>query len=292
MKFFYFKPVLIGYWISTYLLETILSSTGDAIEVSLDLGLTFRRYALKGRHSAKILVVSEGIHIDLERLRRIVRGKETVYYSSEGISWSPIAVFQGGKYYRLRAVGAYEAPTLEISGIHMHNIKHATPWRDAERKVSLLRVRTGDKLLEIGTGLGYTAIHSARRGADVLSIEKDEVVLKIASYNPWSRELSSRNIKIVLGDASIVVRDLPSEAFDKVLHDPPRFALAGELYSRDFYAELFRVLRRGGYLFHYTGAPKSRRGVDLQRGVVRRLREVGFTVTQVIREYGVLARKL
>ncbi len=292
MKFFNFKPVLAGYWLSTYLLEIILSSSGDTVEASLDLGLTFRHYVLRSKRSVKLLVISEGIYIDLERLRRIVKGRETVYYSPEGASWSPIAVFHRGKYYRLRAVGAYEAPTLEISGIHMHNIKHTTPWRDAERKVSLLRVGRGDRLLEIGTGLGYTAIHSARRGADVLSIEKDEVVLKIASYNPWSRELSSRNIKIILGDASIVVRDLPGEAFDKVLHDPPRFALAGELYSRDFYAELFRVLRRGGYLFHYTGAPKSRRGVNLQKGVVRRLREVGFTVTRVIREYGVLARKL
>ena len=62
-----------------------------------------------------------------------------------------------------------------------------------------------------------------------------------------------------------------------MLHDPPRFALAGELYSLSFYTELARVLRRGGRLFHYTGAPNSRsRGRDLAAEVATRLRAAGF----------------
>jgi predicted methyltransferase len=64
---------------------------------------------------------------------------------------------------------------------------------------------------------------------------------------------------------------------DAILHDPPRFGIAGELYSAAFYAELSRVLRRKGRLFHYTGAPnKLTSGRDVPREVSRRLREAGF----------------
>lgn len=39
------------------------------------------------------------------------------------------------------------------------------------------------------------------------------------------------------------------------MHNPPRFSIAGELYGLDFYRALYRVLRRDGKLFHYTGEP-------------------------------------
>ncbi len=73
---------------------------------------------------------------------------------------------------------------------------------------------------------------------------------------------------------------------------PPRFALAGELYSLTFYRELFRVLRRGGVLFHYVGAPGSKyRGKDLQKGVMERLKEAGFEEMRVNEALGVRAWK-
>ena len=63
-----------------------------------------------------------------------------------------------------------------------------------------------------------------------------------------------------------------------MLHDPPRFGMAGELYSQVFYDQLARVLTRRGRLFHYTGAPnKVSSGRDLQQEVAARLRRSGFT---------------
>ncbi|MDH4293444.1 MAG: SAM-dependent methyltransferase, partial [Betaproteobacteria bacterium] len=75
-----------------------------------------------------------------------------------------------------------------------------------------------------------------------------------------------------------------------VLHDPPRFGIAGELYSQVFYDELSRVLRRKGKLFHYTGTPnKLTSGRDVPGEVSQRLRRAGFTTA--LNGDGVLAVK-
>jgi predicted methyltransferase len=64
---------------------------------------------------------------------------------------------------------------------------------------------------------------------------------------------------------------------DALLHDPPRFGIAGELYSQVFYAQFARVLHRGGRLFHYTGRPNQlTSGRDVPREVARRLELAGF----------------
>jgi len=96
--------------------------------------------------------------------------------------------------------------------------------------------------------------------------------------NPWSRSIfENSHIHLLLGDAHITLDGLPQDFFDYAVHDPPRLALAGHLYGQEFYAKLFRILRRGGRLFHYTGEPGSRyRRIDLRRGVMRRLRQAGF----------------
>jgi hypothetical protein len=84
---------------------------------------------------------------------------------------------------------------------------------------------------------------------------------------------------------------LSDASFDAVLHDPPRFGIAGELYSRKFYEQLARVLRPGGALFHYTGSPnKLTSGRDVQGEVLRRLQDSGFAAARALD--GVLARSI
>jgi predicted methyltransferase len=79
------------------------------------------------------------------------------------------------------------------------------------------------------------------------------------------------------GDVAERISGLPDASFDAVLHDPPRFGIAGELYSQAFYDQLARVLKRGGRMFHYTGAPnKLTSGRDVPREVARRLEKAGF----------------
>ncbi|HET9694116.1 MAG TPA: MnmC family methyltransferase, partial [Steroidobacteraceae bacterium] len=98
----------------------------------------------------------------------------------------------------------------------------------------------------------------------------------LRGLNPWSPPAGGA-LELVPGDVTEHVRALPDAAFDAVLHDPPRFGIAGELYSADFYAQLARVLRPRGRLFHYTGAPnKLTSGRDVPLEVARRLRAEGF----------------
>ncbi|HEX6570499.1 MAG TPA: alpha-ketoglutarate-dependent dioxygenase AlkB, partial [Steroidobacteraceae bacterium] len=110
-------------------------------------------------------------------------------------------------------------------------------------------------------------------------------------FGGLKRKDPPRRLELVHGDVVARLPDLPDAAFDAVLHDPPRFGIAGELYSSEFYAQLARVLRPGGRLFHYTGTPnKLTTGRDVPNEVARRLRVEGFRTE--LRGDGVLAQKV
>ena len=250
-------------------IEKAISEGRSEIQISLDLGLSKSLVKIEGNHA----IFPDGSRIDIERIKKIESGDVCLIEDNEVFK---LAFYSQGRYYRLLSVGPSEAPTLEVSGIHMHRIKYTTPWKDSLEKIKAVRVFDGARVLDIGTGLGYTAIIAHRWGGDVLSIEVDENVLRMAEANPWSRELSSPGIEIVLGDAVKVVKELPESSFHRVVHDPPRFALAGELYSKSFYQELFRVMKPRGRIYHYVGDPGKWRRKRLVAGVIKRLKEVGF----------------
>jgi uncharacterized protein len=184
---------------------------------------------------------------------------------------------------------AFGAPTFEIDGIKMHPTARVSPYADAERKVDLIQPR-GKVILDTCGGLGYFAAWCLHRGAKrVLSYEKNPDVIWLRSLNPWSPEPGSgwqlAQVDIVEG-----IRLLADKSVDAVLHDPPRFGIAGELYSQAFYQHLGRVLKAKGKLFHYTGTPnRLSSGRDVPGEVARRLRRAGF-VTAFAGD-GVLAAK-
>jgi predicted methyltransferase len=186
------------------------------------------------------------------------------------------------------------APTLLIGGFSMHRIKGTDPMRDTLSKVRAAAPLRG-RVLDTSTGLGYTAIEAAKspQVEEVVTIEIDPTTLTIARRNPWSRALfADPKIRQIIGNAYDVLPDLPDESFTRIIHDPPVFSLAGELYSGAFYRELYRVLRRNGRLFHYIGSLDSKAGAGVARGAIRRLKESGFTRVDRRQEaFGVLAYK-
>lgn len=185
-------------------------------------------------------------------------------------------------------------PTFEIDGVKMLPTARVSPYADAERKVALIQPR-GKVILDTCGGLGYFAGWCLQgQAARVLSYEKHPDVLWLRSLNPWSPQMGLREIddrlRLIQGDIAEEITTLPNESIDAILHDPPRFGLAGELYSQAFYDDLARVIRRKGKLFHYTGAPnKLSSGRDVPNEAAKRLRHAGFA-TQLNGD-GVLAVK-
>ncbi len=86
-------------------------------------------------------------------------------------------------------------------------------------------------------------------------------------------------LTLTQGDITQAIAGIAAASVDAILHDPPRFGIAGELYSQVFYDQLARVIKRRGKLFHYTGSPNkltSRR--DVPEEVTKRLQRAGFLV--------------
>jgi predicted methyltransferase len=181
------------------------------------------------------------------------------------------------------------APTFEIDGVKMLPTAQVSPYMDAERKVGLIRPR-GKVILDTCGGLGYFAAWCVQgRAKQVLSYEKNPDVIWLRGLNPWSPQVGD-GLSLTLGDVAESIGAIPDGSIDAVLHDPPRFGLAGELYSQVFYDHLARVLKRKGRLFHYTGTPnKLTSGRDVHNEVAKRLQRAGFS-TELVGD-GVLAEK-
>ena len=173
-------------------------------------------------------------------------------------------------------------PTFHIDGIKMLPTAHVCPYADAERKVGLIAPK-GKQILDTCGGLGYFADWCVKGGAKhIASTEKNPNVIWLRSVNPWSPQAVAP-LELRQGDIALDIAAIASNSFDAALHDPPRFALAGELYSQVFYDHLARVLRRKGVLFHYTGSPnKLTSNRDVPNEVAQRLKRSGFTVSLVL----------
>src|SRR5213078_4579239 len=119
-------------------------------------------------------------------------------------------------------------PTMLIAGFTMHRIVDIDPMQDTQKKIATITPITG-RVLDTATGLGYTAIASARTAKQVVTIELDPGAQEIARHNPWSRDLfTNPNIQQLMGDAYEVVPTFADNSFDRIIHDPPVFSLAGE----------------------------------------------------------------
>ncbi len=242
----------------------------DVAETSLDLG----------REAAEVRLETDGVRlaaglVPWPVIEEIVKS-ETACFAIESGEARKIQTFseETSRAYTLYPTAG--APTMLVSGVPMHRIKGIDPMEDTLRKLRTIAPVAG-RVLDTATGLGYTAMEAASAASGLLTVELDPAAQVIARANPWSRGLfEDERIEQRIGDSFDVVRGLAEASFDRVIHDPPMFSLAGELYSLEFYRQLQRVMAPGGRLFHYVGDPESRSGSRVTRGVLRRLEEAGF----------------
>lgn len=236
------------------------------VECSLDLGRSTVRVALHG----------EQWEIAGRRFPLPQRCKErTIYYwQAETGGFEPLSRYSGALVKLVPT--EWGAPTFEIDGIKMLPTAQVSPFEDAAAKVRLVEPR-GKVVLDTCAGQGYFAYWCLKEGAaQVLSFEKSAEVLWLRRHNPWSPKPDAR-LALAHADINGEIGRIASRSIDACLHDPPRFGIAGELYSQAFYDELARVMKRRGRLFHYTGSPnRLTSGRDVPREVATRLGRAGF----------------
>jgi uncharacterized protein len=214
--------------------------------------------------------------------------RERTIYAWTGAGFEPMSRFSGSL---IKLVPTdWGPPTFEIDGIKMLPTAKVSPFEDARVKVERI-APNGKRVLDCCGGLGYFAHWCLTEHAtEVLSFEKNESVLWLRSINPWSPRDDAR-LKLVHADVAQQIATLPARSVDAILHDPPRFGIAGELYSQSFYDHLARVISGDGLMFHYTGTPnKLTSGRDVPNEVKKRLEKAGFTAR--LEGDGVLARRV
>lgn len=277
-----------GFWLYATTARQALAAIerGDErVDLSVDLNLSRAVFPLCGDE-----LVLDGQHrLSRVELRRIAEKENRIFYLQGG-ELELLEIREDG-YYKL--VPTEQAPLLEISGVKMHISKGVSPFASAGLMAAQV-VKPGGRVLDTCGGLGYTASAALELGArHVVSVERSDAVIALRQKNPWSQRIFGADIELVHADVEEYIRELAADSFDAIIHDPPRFSLAGELYGEPFYRQLFRVLKRRGTLFHYTGNPHLlKRGTGFIDQAAQRLRLAGFgNVVKVVELMGVTTCK-
>ena len=234
------------------------------VECTLDLG----------RSMTTVIADADGWNWNARRFPYVAPCRARTVYHWTSAGFEPVARYSGSLIKLVPT--AWGPPTFEIDGIKMLPSETVSPYADAARKVALV-APSGKRILDTCGGLGYfAACCLERQAAQVLSYEKNPDVIWLRGVNPWSPGEEPR-LRLECADVTERIATLPDASVDAVLHDPPRFGIAGELYSQAFYDQLARVLSRQGRLFHYTGTPnRLTSGRDVPSEVAGRLRRCGF----------------
>lgn len=248
--------------ISTGDISKILASkTGKAI-VSPDLGITSAEARIEGDYA---LIQNE--KIPLSELKKI-RDDKSCYIIDDG-KLQKAQFFSEKTGYAYKLIPTSYRPILQISGTSMHK-KEFVDMID--------RAKLRGKVLDSGTGLGYTAIAASRTANSVITVEQDENVIEIARLNPYSSDVFTRkNIQLINADIVEEIKKFNESEFDAVILDGGIPTLSGEFFSLGNYKEVHRVLKNYGRLYHYIPSPQVTHGRNFQSEVVSRLKKAGFS---------------
>jgi hypothetical protein len=255
--------------------------------ISIDLGITSIEVSVTSDH----IIFPDSSILNWQCIEEVNSKKNVCFFIKDNTA-NPIRGFSEilGRAYSLMPTS--EAPVLVAAGFPMHRFKNITPLKAALAMVEPV-VPIHGKVLDTATGLGYTAIVASKTASTVTTIELCPVAQEMARMNPWSRSLfDNPKISRIIGDSFEEIGKFGDNSFAAVIHDPPTMALAGDLYSKEFYKQAFRVLHQRGRMFHYIGDPNSAAGSKITAGVVKRLHDAGFRkVISLAKAFGVVAYK-
>jgi uncharacterized protein len=278
-------PVLSHYQTSPLLAARKQGLTSST--TSMDLGATIIEVTLTSDN----IIFPDSSILNWQSIEEINANENACFFIKDNTA-NPIRGYSEiiGRAYSLMPTS--EAPVLVAAGFPMHRFKNITPLKAALAMVEPVMPVRG-KALDTATGLGYTAIVASKTALAVTTIELCPVAQEMARMNPWSQSLfNNPKISQIIGDSFEEIGKFGDNSFAAVIHDPPTMALAGDLYSGEFYKQAFRILHQRGRMFHYIGDPNSAAGSKVTGGVVKRLHDAGFSkVVPLTKAFGVVAYK-
>ncbi len=240
--------------------------------MSLDLGKTQEKILINGEEKFALIRNEKVSFNELKKTK-----EETFYTIVDGYVLA-IEMFgeETNLYYKLKPTADW--PTIMLSSVPMHRFKTISPKTSAELMVKEISPIKGI-VLDCCCGLGYTSIIEANKSEceKVIVFEKDENVLKMAEYNPFSEELfTNKKINLTIGSVYDKIKTIESNSIDRILHDPPTTSFGKELFSSEFYAQLYRVLKSKGLLYHYCPNPGKTKGTEYWPTIEKMLIKAGF----------------
>jgi radical SAM protein (TIGR01212 family) len=153
---------------------------------------------------------------------------------------------------------------------------------------------SGVKLLDVCFGLGNNSLAAlcaasdAKHPLDITALEMDKRIVRAASERFQTLETDPVNWKTVLtellssgtchlspatlslqwGDARYLIQSLEAKSFDIVFHDPFSSQHCPELWTVEFFKQLYRVMKPDGVLLTYSSSQPVRGA----------MREAGFFI--------------
>jgi tRNA U34 5-methylaminomethyl-2-thiouridine-forming methyltransferase MnmC len=179
---------------------------------------------------------------------------------------------------------AYDEPMHSLSGAYEEALlKHVYPSRVLDLDPHPL----GLHVLDVGFGLGYNILaliveYSRRRydgGLSIISFEKERSLSSImdlvsfhddrdihyslikAAYSAGHADRGDVNIRMEFGDARGAVKRLSDIRFDAVFLDPFSPSKNPELWSVEFFKELYRLTGDAGIITTYSSASQVRAAI-------------------------------
>ncbi len=173
-----------------------------------------------------------------------------------------------------------------VSGAYQEAVmKHVYPSALLEKDYREINV------LDVGFGLGYNILalitEADKQGkglkVNITSLEKSESIDRVMkdirfgnilddyyseirkAYRTGNRIFDNYSIRVIKGDARKTIRKIKEAGFHGVFHDPFSPSKNPELWTVEFFREIYRLIFLQGILTTYSSAPQIR-GALLEAG--------------------------
>lgn len=168
--------IVLSHYEATPLLAAIQARRRH-VTISLDLGRSKTQVDIGSEH----VTFADGQQLSWDAIKRIAKSENQCFIVSEGMARA-IQLFSETTDWPRSLYPTPGAPTTLVAGFPMYRVKDTDPPEDTRKKIDTLAPVVG-AVLDIATGLGYTAIEAAKTANHVATIECDPSAFEHARLN-------------------------------------------------------------------------------------------------------------